>query len=376
METTGRREAKFAQRGEAAGGSSRILIVGGEPAFRAALVGELKAKHHHCTHVGRLDEALAAHANGRFDLIVVNPTLPDGDGLELARRLQRSNATTKTVIFSDTGSFSVALDALRCGVADFVHTPVELTDFIERIEAALSKSRWERNREQRIRRLQRICQELSSAREEISGQVDVLCNDLVLAYQELTDQIGDVAMASEFRTLLRQELDIEDLLRTMLEYLLSRTGPTNAAVFLPDPDQHYSLGAYVNYDCPRESIDRLLDHLGEAICPQMSDETELVMFDDAEEFARWIDMDEGLLSDSQVLAFSCTHEGECLAVIVLFRSNATPFDAKLAGTLDILRAIFAEQLSQIIRVHHRATPQWPAEPDEDDLDEFGFGFAA
>ena len=47
-------------------------------------------------------------------------------------------------------------------------------------------------------------------------------------------------------------------------HLLTKTGPTNAAVFLPDSVDHYGLGAYVNYDCPRESIAALLDALATA----------------------------------------------------------------------------------------------------------------
>ena len=39
--------------------------------------------------------------------------------------------------------------------------------------------------------------------------------------------------ALEFTGLIKQELDIENLLRTTLEYVLGRSGPTNAAVFLP-----------------------------------------------------------------------------------------------------------------------------------------------
>ena len=63
-------------------------------------------------------------------------------------------------------------------------------------------------------------------------------------------------------------------------------------------------------------------------------------------------------------------------MVVLFRSKDSPYNAKLAGTLDILRSLFAEQLSQVIRVHHRAAPEWPNDLHEDDsdYDEFGFGF--
>jgi hypothetical protein len=137
------------------------------------------------------------------------------------------------------------------------------------------------------------------------------------------------------------------------------------------------LGAYVNYDCPRETIAMLLDHLCHAICPQMSREPEIVSFADAEEFSEWIGADAGFLSESQVIALSCMHKGECLAVIVLFRNKSTPFKETLGGILDTLRTIFAEQLTNVIRVHHRATPSWPKEARDGDLDyndDPGYGF--
>lgn len=357
-------------------GSARILIVGGDPEFRTSLVVRLNRTGHRCTHVHRLDEGRAALASQRYDLLLVTPELPDGDGLELARLAQRVSHGTTSIVFSECDSFAVALRAMRHGAVDYIRTPVELDDFATRIDAALDRSRLQRNRDARIQRLQRICKELNLARDEVTDQVDSLCHDLVTAYRDLTEQLEDATMATEFRTLLSQELDVEEVLRTMLEYMLSKTGPTNAAVFLPDPAGHFSLGAYVNYDCPRESVDALLDHLGNAICPQMAEETELVAFDDSDEFADWIGADGGFIGASQVIAFSCRADDGCLAVVVLFRSREQSFEPQLAGTLDILRTIFAEQLAQIIRVHHRAKPSWPAEAEDEFGDDLDFGLAA
>jgi len=359
---------------------ARILIVGGEPEFRSSLVSALKERHHQCTHVNRIDEAQAALGQQRYGLLLVNPDLPDGDGLDLAQSVRKTHPTTKVIVFSGVGSFKVALRAIRCGAVDFIRTPTDLDEFTDRVDVALLRSLSEQHREQRMRRLQKICRELNTAREDVSEHVEALLADLVTAYQSLSDQVNEVQMSTEFKTLLSQELEMEEVLRTTLEYMLGKTGPTNAAVFLPDADQQYSLGAYVNYDCPRESIDTLLDHLGDAICPQMSQESSLVAFDDAREFADWIGMSDGLLAESQIVAFSCHHDGECVAVVVLFRHQSNPFNAELAGTLDVLRMIFAEQISQIIRIHHRATPDSPDEPtteDEDEYDDdFGYGFAA
>ncbi|MEM7227968.1 MAG: hypothetical protein AAF432_04050, partial [Planctomycetota bacterium] len=201
-------------------------------------------------------------------------------------------------------------------------------------------------------------------------QVDTLCNDLVNAYQELSDQMGEVALATEFRTLMRQELDVEELLRTMLEYLLTKTGPTNAAVFLPDAEGQYSLGAYVNYDCPRDSVAVLLDHLSEVICPSLAVETGIVSFNEVDDFSAWAGEDADFLADSNVIAYGCHHEGDCMAVVVLYRDASTPYDADTPTMIDTMRMIFAEQLGRIIRIHHRATPQWPAEASDDT---YGFG---
>jgi DNA-binding response OmpR family regulator len=357
-------------------GPAQVLIVGGEPDSRTALAKLLRRRRHQCTHVTRLDEAQSAVASTHYDLILLDPALPDGDGLELASLVQRLSPATKTMVFSDAGSFKAALAAMRCGVIDFINTPLDLDELVDRIDAALSRSREEYARERRISKMQNICKELNVAREEIAEQVDMLCSDLVAAYDELTEQLNQVALATEFRTLIRQELDVEETLRTSLEYLLAKTGPTNAAVFLPDGDGLYSLGAYVNYDCPRASIDTLLEHLCQSICPQMAKEADIVAFDDAAEFGEWIGLDDSFLADSQIVAYTCTHEGETMAVVVLFRNAKDPFDPSLATTLDTIRGIFAEQLARLIRIHHRAKPEWPDEASDDEFDfddEFGFG---
>jgi len=358
-------------------GSGRILVVGGDPERRAEISELLNNQNHRCTHVSRLDAGRAALTQHAYDVVLVHPTLPDGDGLALVRSLRDVAPLTKTIVFHERPTVEMSIAAIRSGAVDVLSLPDP--SLAARVDAALINAQSERQRETRIRRLHKICRDLDTSREEISRQVDLLCSDLVTAYRELTEQMDDVAMASEFRTLLRQELGVEDVLRTALEYLLTRTGPTNAAVFLPDQQQNYSLGAYVNYDCPRESIDTVLGHLCRSICPQMASESEIIAFDDAEEFAKWIGLDDGFFADSDVIAFSCRHRGECLAVVVLFRSHSDAFAPELAATLDTLRAIFAEQLSRLIDVHHRAKPRWPgdvhdrANDEEDDDSNFGYG---
>ena len=328
-------------------------------------------QQHQCRRVDTLAGARQVLAKAPFDLLLLQPQLSDGDGLMLVQQLHDTNPATKAIILSSDASASAAVRAMRCGAVDFLHAPANAAELSRCIESALAKSRADRQREDRLVRLKKVCKQLNVARHEISEQIDLLCHDLVAAYQDMSNQLDEAAMASEFRTLLRQELDVEELLRTALEYILTKTGPTNAAVFLPDGSARFALGAYVNYDCPRDSIDYVLERLGNAVCPQMVGHDQIVAFKDAAAFAQWVGMDAGMLGESEVLAFACEHEEECLAVIVLFRSHKTPFDAGLVSVIETLRPIFAEQLAQIIKVHHRAQPQWPDDP-ADDCDELDF----
>ena len=69
-------------------GSASILIVHPEGSARDQLVDMIEAQQHRCICIGRLDTAKATITRGRFDLILINPDLPDGDGLSLTFQLR------------------------------------------------------------------------------------------------------------------------------------------------------------------------------------------------------------------------------------------------------------------------------------------------
>jgi DNA-binding response OmpR family regulator len=369
MEPLDQEVAEALRDGSPPRGPARILVLASDEQCRRSILAAIN-KDHQCTCAAGLEEARQFVSRSSYDLVVVNPDLHDGNGLEVVEMLSRKTPAAKAIVLSSRAGADVVIEAMRRGAADFLTTSTALSELSQRIERAIVQSRSEQQRDEKLSKLKRVCKKLNTARLEVSQQLDTLCKDLVNSYQDTAEQISEATMATEFRTLIRQELDLEDLLRTTLEYMLTKTGPTNAAVFLPNNGKDFALGAYVNYDCPRESVAVLLEHLCQAICPQMCEETELVSFDDAEEFAQWIGYDASFLADSQVIALSCRHKGECLAVLVLFRSQSEPYDANLASTMEVLRPIFAEQINHIVKIHHRLRPCWPkdAADAEDEYD--------
>ncbi len=353
-------------------GPGTVLLISTLDDTIAAVRAALKSLGHNCRVAVTISEGRSAIARNNFDLVLISRTVGEGakaeSGLAFLNELAQLAPGMNAVVLLAKRSFDDSVYAMRAGAIDALLMPMDHADLAARLDAALCRSRATQVHQERIARLMAICRKLNTARGEISEQVDLLCRELVAAYEDASEQIQDVAMTTEFRTLLRQELDLEELLRSALEYLLVKTGPTNAAVFLPDEGDEWSLGAYVNYDCPRDTVGDMLDQLGDAVCPQMQHETDLVRFDDTREFAQWIGIDVPALSESQVIAFACMHEKRCMAIVVLFRNRTQPFTDHLAGTLDLLRPIFAAQLHQIIRIHHRLEPSWPKQAVDEDYD--------
>ncbi|MFG0284489.1 MAG: hypothetical protein ACF8R7_08725, partial [Phycisphaerales bacterium JB039] len=244
---------------------------------------------------------------------------------------------------------------------------------------ATARARLAQARQRSLEHLQRLCRRLDADRSEITEQLSSLCADLAGAYEEMTDQIDQVSVASEFGALARQELDVESLLRTALEFILAKVGSTNAAIFLPSTTGDWSLGAYVNFDRPRDTIDVLLDGLGATLAPRMAREHEVLLAARADEFSALIGDESIWLGDCGGMVFSCREEHECLAVVCLFRDERTPFDEEMRSTMETIASLFGRQLGRIVHIHHRHLPkdQWGAfESDSDEGWDEGLDLAA
>ncbi len=212
-------------------------------------------------------------------------------------------------------------------------------------------------------------------RDSVIGMVgDSIAGDGV-HHGDMADRLDIVSSVSAYRALVSQDLDIEGVLQTSLEFLLSKTGPTNAAVLLAESEVDYALGAYVNFECPRELADPVLDRLANGVCHHVAEQGELVKFHDVKEFIEAVGTEAEILQNSDVIAMPCIHEGECLAVVFLFRDVSTPFSEEMAPLLDSLRQVFGEQLAKVIRIHHRLDAQWPDSvvDETEDFTDWGFG---
>ncbi|WP_432798164.1 response regulator [Poriferisphaera sp. WC338] len=321
-------------------------------------------------HAKTITEARQRMTEKVYDLSIIELDLEDGVGLDFAEELAGGKDKMTVAVVTNHPSIDDAVVAIRMGLTDILMRPLEISDVNRCLQKLIEKQAKDKDQVIRVDRLRRLCKKLNQAREDVSQQVDVLCNDLVMAYQELANQMQQVVQTSEYSTIVKEELELESLLRKSLEYMIEKVGPANAAIFLPSGVDQYTLGGYVNYDCTEDSADMLLAHLADVVAPKIAMRDELLHITDNGSLDYWIGDDAAYLADSHVIAVPCLHEGETLCVFVLFRDQAEPFEDLMVETCSALGPLMAESLARVIRVHHRVAPELDAWDGDDNIDEW------
>ena len=313
-----------------------------EVALRIARVGTLKAGRRYIT-------------TKPVDVAIIESDLPDGSGLALSKLVNRRYRRIDSIFISAKPTLEAAMKAVRHGAADFLTKPIDSQRLAGCLRSLVDDRLRQRDRNRRIRRLRRACRQLDQSRREVTHQVDVLCEDLIGAYQELADQMQHSVSRREFEAAIRDELDLDPLLRKTLTFLLDKTGPANAAIFLPAiAMDEFSLRGYVNYDRAGEAAELLMQQLTDVLAPQVACREEPMHLTDDEQIARHLGGMTYLLG-CEILAFGVQAEGEPLAAVVLFRDRSEPFDASMIQACTAISAPFGERLVKLIRIHYRAT---------------------
>lgn len=339
-----------------------LMLVGDHPAVAAA-VNAWRQVAPRC--FGDIEQARRHAADHGVDVALI---VDDGGDatLALTRDLASSRTPVQVLLLSESPTVQRTIAAMRAGAADLIALPADESELLERVRHAGSRRRRVVADADRIRKLRRACRRLNRMRARVADQVDVLCHDLVNAYQELALQMTSVSYASEFGAMIKDQLDLEQVLRRTLEYVVGKSGPTNAAIFLPSSLDEYTLGGYVNYDCQGEgaSPDVLLDHLADVVAPRLAEAESVVHVSDNDTMARWLGDDATYFENSHLVGFVCRNENEPLAVILLFRDGGEPFTQELLDACEAVGPALGRHLAKLIGIHHRATP---ADPGDDEL---------
>ena len=117
-----------------------ILLVEDDAALRATLAEQIAlAGEFHVTEARTLAEAEAAlGAEGaRFDAVVLDIGLPDGDGRELCAKLRRDGKRMPVIMLTGADAEQDVVRGLDAGANDYVAKPFRLRELLARVRAQL-----------------------------------------------------------------------------------------------------------------------------------------------------------------------------------------------------------------------------------------------
>lgn len=80
-------------------------------------------------------EALAKCKNSQYDLVTLDITMPNMDGLSALKAIKEINPNQKCVMISAMDQQAIVVDAVKSGASDFIVKPFEH----ERVNRAISK---------------------------------------------------------------------------------------------------------------------------------------------------------------------------------------------------------------------------------------------
>ena len=122
---------------------AQVLLVDDDPELLRFLYQEFTSDKVTCTCSTTGVKALTLLRQQSFDLVVLDWTLPDFDGLEICRRLRSSGNTTPVLMLTARDDVDERVKALDAGVDDYLTKPFNLKELHARVRARLRRGGYE-----------------------------------------------------------------------------------------------------------------------------------------------------------------------------------------------------------------------------------------
>jgi len=163
------------QRGAARG---RVLVVDDERPIRRFLRVALSTEGYEVGEAGTAAEAIERAVSERPDVVILDLGLPDGDGLDVLRKL-REWSSVPVIILSVRGQEADKIAALDSGADDYLTKPFGSGELLARLRVALRRS-W-RPADEPVISLGGLTIDLASRAVSVDGrQVDLTTTEYAL----------------------------------------------------------------------------------------------------------------------------------------------------------------------------------------------------
>lgn len=117
-----------------------VLLLEDDPAIARTVCYALERDGIRCTHSLLMADARAQWASGRFDALLLDVGLPDGNGLDWCRQLRTAGSPAPILVLSARGEEVDRVLGLELGADDYLSKPFSPRELVARTRALLRRA--------------------------------------------------------------------------------------------------------------------------------------------------------------------------------------------------------------------------------------------
>lgn len=123
----------------------KLLIVEDERALLNSVQSYLIDEGYHCDASATYADADEKLSQYKYDCILIDINLPDGNGLDLIKLAKKQNSATGIIIISAKNSLDDRISALQLGADDYLIKPFHLSELNARVFSLLRRINFDGN---------------------------------------------------------------------------------------------------------------------------------------------------------------------------------------------------------------------------------------
>jgi two-component system response regulator HydG len=119
----------------------RILVVDDEPHMRRVLALNLRQSQHEVKECAGVRDARQSIVAERFDVIITDQKMPDGEGLEVLSAALEADPTVSVIVITAFATVELAVESMRQGAFDFITKPFQPEVVLATVGRAIERTR-------------------------------------------------------------------------------------------------------------------------------------------------------------------------------------------------------------------------------------------
>lgn len=123
----------------------KLLLIEDEKELANSIQVYLTGNDFICELASNAKSAFDKISNYEYDCILLDLTLPDGDGFDIIKELKKQNKTEGVIIISAKETLETRIEGFNLGADDYLTKPFHLSELLVRIRALVRRKKFKGN---------------------------------------------------------------------------------------------------------------------------------------------------------------------------------------------------------------------------------------